>query len=342
MDNMPKVSVIVPIYNVEKYLKRCMDSLLNQTLRDIEIIMVDDGSLDNCPQLCDEYAEQDDRIKVIHKINRGLGFARNSGIEAAAGEFIAFVDSDDFVDINMYKTLYQTAKEHNLDTIFCSLNFYKDEQHITQRKEVDIFTMFRGRKEVDSFLLDYIGPEPSYPRNTKFIKSACKALYSLDLIKNNTIQFYSEKQIASEDVLFHIDYLSKASFVGFLPEYHYFYFYNNSSITKIISKDKIERIKLMLTEVNKKLNDCFPESVYKIHYYRLMLASFNIILKMEIQLNKKDVNNVLLRCCKDDFFSDLFTTYPINKLFITHKLFYGCVKYQYIWLLRIMLKLKLV
>jgi glycosyltransferase involved in cell wall biosynthesis len=342
MDNMPKVSVIVPIYNVEKYLKRCMDSLLNQTLRDIEIIMVDDGSPDNCPRLCDEYAKQDSRIKVIHKKNGGLGFARNSGMEVAVGEFVAFVDSDDFVTINMYESLYRTAKKYELDTIFCSLNFYKDEKHIVRRKEVDQFTIFSGREKVDAFLLDYIGPEPSYPRNTKFIKSVWKALYSLDLVKNNAIQFYSEKKIASEDVLFHIDYLSKASSVGFLPEYYYFYFYNDSSITKIISKDKIERIKLMLIEVNKKLNDCFPTSAYKIHYYRLMLASFNGILKMEMQLNKKNVNNALLRCCRDDFFSDLFMTYPFHKLFITHRLVYGCVKCQCIWLLRIILKLKLV
>lgn len=90
-----KVSIIVPIYNVEKYLCRCMDSLLNQTLKDIEIIMVDDGSPDNCPQMCDEYAKKDSRVKVIHKKNAGLGEARNSGLKIISGKFVAFVDSDD-------------------------------------------------------------------------------------------------------------------------------------------------------------------------------------------------------------------------------------------------------
>jgi len=93
----PKVSVIVPIYNVEKYFERCMRSLLNQTLKEIEIILVDDESPDNCPAMCDEYAGTDNRVKVIHKKNEGLGFARNSGLEIATGEYVAFVDSDDFV-----------------------------------------------------------------------------------------------------------------------------------------------------------------------------------------------------------------------------------------------------
>ena len=98
----PKVSIIVPVYNVEKYLVRCMESLLNQTLKEIEIILVDDGSPDNCPQMCDEYARRDSRVKVIHKSNAGLGYARNSGLDVAVGEYIAFVDSDDYVDTSMY------------------------------------------------------------------------------------------------------------------------------------------------------------------------------------------------------------------------------------------------
>jgi hypothetical protein len=164
----------------------------------------------------------------------------------------------------------------------------------------------------------------------------------LDLIKNNAIQFYSEKQIASEDVLFHIDYLTKASFVGFLPEYYYFYFDNRYSITKNVSRGKIERIKFLLKEVDKKLSVFFDSGIYKIHYYRLMLAYFNTILKLELQLNNERYRDVLLRCCNDDFFAELFRVYPFHKLFITHRLFYGCIKCRYIWLIRIILKLKLV
>ena len=113
----PSISIIVPIYNVERYFRRCMNSLLNQTLQDIEIILVDDESPDNCPEICEEYAAKDSRIKVIHKKNAGLGFARNSGLKLATGEYVAFVDSDDYVDLTMYEKLYLTAKEFSLPTI---------------------------------------------------------------------------------------------------------------------------------------------------------------------------------------------------------------------------------
>ena len=101
-----KVSVIVPVYNVEKYLDRCLDSIINQTLNEIEIILVDDGSTDSSGEKCDEYKKKDLRIKVIHKKNKGLGYARNSGLEVATGKYIAFVDSDDYIDRRMFESLY--------------------------------------------------------------------------------------------------------------------------------------------------------------------------------------------------------------------------------------------
>ena len=107
----PKISIIVPIYNVEKYLDECMLSLLNQTLEDIEIILVDDESPDNCPKMCDEYANKDKRVKVVHKKNGGLGLARNSGLDVATGEYVAFIDSDDFIDLDMMVHLYNVATE---------------------------------------------------------------------------------------------------------------------------------------------------------------------------------------------------------------------------------------
>ena len=118
----PLVSIVVPIYNVEKYLDRCIKSLTQQTLKDIEIILVDDESPDKCPQLCDEYASLDSRIKVIHKKNGGLGLARNSGMQVATGEYITFVDSDDFVALETYEKLYTIAKSKDLDICYFRFN----------------------------------------------------------------------------------------------------------------------------------------------------------------------------------------------------------------------------
>ena len=116
-----KISVIVPIYNVEPYLHRCVDSLLLQTYQDFELILIDDGSTDNCGMICDEYAALDDRIRVIHKLNGGLSDARNVGLEIATGEYIAFVDSDDWVARDYLECLFVTLCETGADICECNL-----------------------------------------------------------------------------------------------------------------------------------------------------------------------------------------------------------------------------
>lgn len=120
---MCKVSVIVPVYKVEKYLNKCVDSIINQTLEDIEIILVDDGSPDNCGKICDDYAQKDNRIVVIHKTNGGLSDARNAGLEVARGEYIGFVDSDDYIAPEMISLLYGVCKKNSTDIAGCDLAY---------------------------------------------------------------------------------------------------------------------------------------------------------------------------------------------------------------------------
>ena len=117
--SVPLISVIVPVYNVEPYLDRCVESIVNQTYRNLEIILVDDGSPDRCPQMCDAWAERDARIRVIHKENEGLSDARNAGMAVASGELIGFVDSDDWIDPQMYQCLSETMEKTNSDIVSC-------------------------------------------------------------------------------------------------------------------------------------------------------------------------------------------------------------------------------
>lgn len=128
-----KISAIVPIYKVEQYLNRCIDSIINQTYTNLEIILVDDGSPDNCPKICDEYAKVDDRIKVIHKENGGLSDARNAGLNVATGDYIGFIDSDDWVHKDMYKILYKIMMEEKSDIVECNakkINKYLDDMEV--------------------------------------------------------------------------------------------------------------------------------------------------------------------------------------------------------------------
>ena len=132
-----KISVIVPVYNVEQYLERCVDSIINQTYKNLEIILVNDGSTDNSGKLCDELAKRDDRIRVIHKENGGLSDARNTGIEEAEADLIGFIDSDDYIDENMYELLIDNLRETNADLSMCGhYDVYNNvsEAQVTERK----------------------------------------------------------------------------------------------------------------------------------------------------------------------------------------------------------------
>lgn len=227
----PKVSIIVPVYNVEKYLDRCMQSLLGQTLKELEIILVDDGSPDNSPALCDNYESASDNlhwpiIKVIHKINEGLGFARNSGLEIATGEYIAFLDSDDFVDVNMYEQLYLKAKAKDIDVVYCNCNIYKDKKHIYPRKDVEEEVIFRGREAVDDFLLDMIAPLPEYHHDVRYMMSVGHAIYRHSIFMEHRVQFVSEREFVSEDIIFDIDFLSHVRSVCYLPDCLHYYVVN--------------------------------------------------------------------------------------------------------------------
>lgn len=134
---MPEISIIVPVFNVESYLRKCVDSLINQTFADIEIILVDDGSTDNSANICDEYSLKDKRIKVIHKENGGLSDARNAGLEVCKGEYIGFVDGDDYVSESMYQILYDRAIQFNADVSGCQLvNIFPHKVFKPEKKNV--------------------------------------------------------------------------------------------------------------------------------------------------------------------------------------------------------------
>ena len=133
-EHTPLLSIIVPIYNVEEYLPECLDSIFAQTFTDYELILVDDGSPDNCPKICDEAASKDARVRVIHQKNGGLSAARNAGLDIARGEWIGFIDSDDMIPVNYYETLYRAAQDGKAELAVCNLCLV-DEQGNKLRKQ---------------------------------------------------------------------------------------------------------------------------------------------------------------------------------------------------------------
>ena len=251
---MSKVSIIIPVYNVEQYLERCVESVLNQTLSDLEIILIDDGSTDNCSLICDQYVERDNRIKVIHKHNGGLASARNAGLKIATGVYILFVDSDDWIDSGTAEELVAVAEKFQVDFVRFRPMYAGWPNH-TEGSLCD-FSTERGMKE-GLYQREDIFKE-IYPRlfatpqlTLGVIVAAWRSLYRKDFLENNKILFDEEIRY-SEDTIFSAKVVTAANSFYYLdgPRY-YHYFYNESSITKSYKKDYWEN--------NKKLINCFEK-----------------------------------------------------------------------------------
>lgn len=251
--NIPKLSVIIPVYNVEKYLDCCVQSVLNQTLQDIEIILVDDESPDNCPKLCDDYAAQDNRIKVVHRKNGGLGFARNSGIDVATGEYITFLDSDDFVDLYAYEHLYGLSKDNNLDALYYGLKRFCNIGDVVQEPIVHTIELYQG-DSVKDFMLDLIASPPSAKSDHKIQCSSCTAMYRLDIIKNNNVRFHSERELISEDAIFNLDFLKYALRIAYNDGIYYHYRINPLSLTSTLRTDRIEKNYILYEYIQKSIS----------------------------------------------------------------------------------------
>ena len=336
---MVKVSIIVPVYNVEKYLDRCVNSLLSQTLRDIEIILVDDGSPDRCPELCDKYAKIDDRVKVVHKKNEGLGFARNSGLDVATGEFVAFVDSDDYVAIDMYEKLYNTALQNGFDTVFCCYNVVNADGIIEQVSVVKENSSFKTINYRTPILEGMLCDLPGKNNGSSFHFQVWIAIYSLSLIRNHNIRFCSERQFISEDIIFHIDYLPYTRNIGYLKDFFYFYCYNPVSLTKLYKPNRfIEDLKLV-EEMNRRLSCLYEYDYYKLRTDRFLLFKARSSVSYEcLSTNFLESYKAVKRICKSRRLVEVLSCYPIEKLSFAEYFFDYLMKKQLVLLTVVLFK----
>lgn len=208
MNSQPKISVIVPVYKVEKFLDRCVESIVGQTYENLEIILVDDGSPDNCPSMCDKWAEKDSRIKVIHKENGGVSSARNAALDAATGDFIGFVDSDDWIEPDMYESLMMRIDETGKDIAVCS---YYSIEVSGERNECRCITDKDAICKDDYFRFIVLGGDGGY---------IWSRLYRADIVKE--VRF-DEDIWYSEDLLFNFKAAQKSNGAAILDKIEYNY-----------------------------------------------------------------------------------------------------------------------
>ena len=278
MENI-KISVVIPIYRVEQYLERCVESVLNQTFRNLEIILVNDGSPDACPAMCDEFQKKDTRIKVIHKENGGLASARNAGMRIATGKYLFFLDSDDWLELDGLEMLSRVAEEQKVDFVR-----YRAIRTGWPGMEENVACMVEPIRELREgyYSREQIVAEV-YPRllvtpklTMGAIVGAWGSLYRLEFLKENYLEFYEEVKF-SEDLVFSANVVRSANSFYFIDEpgvYHYFY--NENSISKSFRVGRWESCKSLIQNCEKDFSfDIEYDFSTQLHYLRwfcIMLA----------------------------------------------------------------------
>ena len=288
---MPLISVIVPVYKVEPYLKECVDSILNQTFTDFELILVDDGSPDNCPQICDEYARKDKRVIVIHKENGGVSSARNAGLDYvfahSDSQYISFVDSDDILRCDTFNRTVNILSSDNSDIVRFSLSFIKEDDEWCPVYEFSNSKIrFNSSSEVEFYIQNIIMPGK--------IGFMCgMSMFKKNIIKNNNIRFLDSVRMG-EDWHFLVKYFYYVKSVSFCDDTLYYYRRRSGSATKI--SDNISFLNDMVV-VSKDLIECFSQSsndalLILIHYYLITneLFKFCYINAFQLKLVRKAFN----------------------------------------------------
>lgn len=231
----PKISVVVPVYKVEKYLDRCVDSLVNQTFKDIEIILVDDGSPDSSPQICDQWARRDWRVRVFHQPNGGPSVARNKGLDAARGEYVGFVDSDDYLLPETYTELYAEARRGRYDVVYTGNTYHRLDGVLELNGVRNL--RYRGN-DVINHIGDMLYEVRVKDQKQRVVASASMGIYRREIIEKNRLRFMPG--YISEDLLFNIDFISNCSSVRYLPVAYYQYCCNEVSFTQSFRESKID------------------------------------------------------------------------------------------------------
>ena len=332
-----KISFVVPVYNVEKYLRQCVDSLLAQTVSAHEIILVDDGSKDSSGQICDEYAEKYDLIKVIHKENAGLGMARNTGLEHVTGDYVIFIDSDDFCSLDFVEQMIDVYQKTGCDTCKTSFNRVDMNGNYLSSHSIEEGS-FTGNAVRTEFLPRIIGSAPE--KRDSVPASACCTLYSMDVIRRNNLRFVSEREWISEDTIFNLYYYDKAQNVVMSKYIGYHYRTNPHSLTTTYAANRFDRcLALYFKEI-----EILRELVlYDICKYRL-IRQFFVFLQLcfdnlkTSKLPGKEVRQELERMCANEHLQNMINQYPVYKMGIKQQVFVYLVKYRLIGILYMLYK----
>ncbi len=331
--NKQKISIIIPVYKVEKYLSKCLDSIINQTYKNLEIILIDDGSPDECPKICDDYAKKDDRIKVLHLKNGGVSNARNKGLEVASGDFVTFVDSDDHICETMYEKLLSKQQETDADLVFARFK-YEDEitGEIINVNETSMKDFCETRDIVYFYnhTTNNTKVGDNIVINNNVMCNIWRCLFKKTAISN--VRF-TKGITFMEDVVFLSDILkNKDKKLAFVDEYLYYYLIRSTSAVRNRAKNVVENSKNYLAAMHKILKGSdFEKYLPALEYFcygECVLAKYT----QNINLDLKEVKSW---ASKKNFIENKKITYGKKQ-----KIKYFLIRNKLFLALRIIYKLK--
>ncbi|MBW7869137.1 MAG: glycosyltransferase [Brumimicrobium sp.] len=294
LTNNHKISVIIPVYNAEKYLSRCIESIIDQTYSNYELLLINDGSKDNSGIVCDEYATKDQRIRVFHKTNGGVSTARNLGLEQALGEYVMFVDADDWIECDCLNVLYNTIQAENLDLLQFSFRTVSENGVIMQAYSAETSVLnLNGYIEKDVFLVCVGG-----------------TIIKKSIIEINRLRFQEDLKLG-EDQLFILSAMHFSKFIKRIPDVFYNYYQNENSATANAKFDDI--INSIIA-----LNNFQYKQIFKKHIDRMIVLQANVALNISkcniINLNESTRNISINPIIEDsDNFNMKLLKYSWNK-----------------------------
>lgn len=319
------ISVIVPIYNIENYLDDCIISILNQSYYNFELILVDDGSTDSCSQICDKYSLIDKRISVIHKKNGGLVSARNEGVKYSKGQYITYVDGDDWVSENWLICILQAINDYHPDLI--SYNAYKSTDGKNIPMNTSSFSGFFNEKGIKECII----PNMLFDSRFKFysfgiLPSVWSKAFRRDILIRNLCR--DESITFGEDAACVYSYLLECNSYISLPDYLYYYRQNNGAMTKAYDKNRFSRINILFEYLNNSIIKKNSSLTKQFEMYKLFCISYAILNEAKIDSSSKLVARKNFCLMEDYGFQKFVNEVKINNCTLIWQFFFGLVRHK--------------
>ena len=310
-DKKPFISIVVPVYNVEKFLNQCINSIIEQEYRNFEVILVDDGSTDKSGIICDSYAEKYDYIRSFHKTNSGLGLTRNYGMKYAKGKYVMFVDSDDFLGPTCLQELVLPLDKEKYDTVLGGFTRINDAGKISLKKRYRSLSYF-GEDIKTNVMEKMLGNAPK--KNDSIKMSVWNNLYSLELIKKYQLTFVSERKYISEDIVWDLDYFQYSKAVKIISSSEYYYRFNPDSLSHKYWPNKFELYVILYSYL---LNKISEKKLSKDAANRLRKQFFiNVRSCIAQEKNNKFFEglNIVRGICNNLVLKEAIQNYPVDEL----------------------------